>query len=618
MRESELSPAEDCRLDHLGFSKKMKMGTAMRSLALSSILILALLAMIIAPTSASHVPAEKLGVTNFESSKAAEHVYQPYRTGYHFQPRKNWMNDPNGPFFYKGWYHFFYQYNRNAAVWGNITWGHAVSTDLVHWRTLHTALKGDDWYDVKGVWSGSAAFLPNGTPVLYYTGWSNASQQTQAMAVPEDPSDPLLKEWDKAPQNPIALTPPGYNSSQFRDPTTPWMGADGEWKMLVGAVVGEDQLTGTALLYTSKDLFNWKFTGKSLQSIHGTGMWECPDFYPVDLHQKKGLETSVMGPHVKHVLKVSLDLKKHDYYSVGTYDAKTDSYTADNNKLDTGLGLRYDYGKFYASKTFFDQNKGRRILWGWANESSSVADDVAKGWSSVQCLPRHIWLDPEATTNLVQWPIEEVDALRMNKMTKEGITLEKGAMVDLMRKGTQLDIEVEFAMPESSEGKAQSPELLAENGHLQCSDLVAGKKMAHGFGPFGLHVLATEDLAERTSIFFYLYNDGKGGDWKTLFCGDHSMSSLQTDVDKTTYGSYVTIHKSDTSLSVRVLVDHSTVESFAQGGRTVFTSRVYPEKAIGGAAKVYLFNNGSESVTVKSVSSWDMASINIKFWSGAP
>ena len=584
-----------------------------KSLAASWVVLCLAIVLLAATAGASHRPAHELGVKSFRTSNKVSEHSQPYRTGYHFQPRKNWMNDPNGPMFYKGWYHLFFQYNPDAAVWGNITWGHAVSSDLVHWRTLHTALKPSEWYDIQGCWSGSAAFLPDGSPILFYAGWTNASTQVQAIAVPKDKSDPLLREWEKYSGNPIATTPPGLNSSQFRDPTTPWKGADGQWKLLVGSVDGPNQLTGTALLYTSKDLFHWSYTGKSLESIAGTGMWECPDFFPVDLTSKKGLETSVIGPQVKHVLKVSLDLKKHDYYSVGTYDAKADSYSAENKLLDTGLGLRYDYGKYYASKTFYDQNKGRRILWGWANESDSVAMDIAKGWASVQCLPRHIWLDPVTTTNLVQWPVEEVEALRTNEITKTNLVIEKGEVVDLMRNGTQLDIVVEFALPGNL---TENPDLLAETGQLQCSDLVAGNRIANGYGPFGLHVLATETMSERTTIFFYLIPDGPN--WRTLFCGDNSKSTLYPDVDTTTYGSYVLVQKSDTALSLRVLVDHSIVESFAQGGRTVFTSRVYPEQAIGSAAKVYLFNNGSESVTVKSVSLWDMDSIKITFWSGAP
>lgn len=560
---------------------------------------------------ASHKEFHELGVSRAQQ-RTANNTHQPYRTGYHFQPRKNWMNDPNGPLYYKGWYHFFYQYNRDAAVWGNITWGHAVSKDMVHWRYLHTALKGDQWYDVKGIWSGSATFLPSGVPVLLYTGWSNESHQIQAMAVPEDPSDPLLREWDKPDHNPIAVAPPGFNTSQFRDPTTAWRGDDGLWKMVVGAVGGPDQLTGMAPLFTSKDFNHWTYTGKSIQEIHGTGMWECPDFFPVPLSGRHGLETSVMGAGVRHVLKVSLDLKKHDYYSTGFYNETTDQYTAEDKRLDTGLGLRYDYGKFYASKTFFDQNKNRRILWGWANESSSVQDDIDKGWSSVQCMPRHIWLDPQATTNLLQWPIDEVDNLRRMPYTKKDVVLEKGSMVELMG-GSQSDIEVEFALPEKSKGLLQANELLAENGALDCSALVTGNGMgANSYGPFGVHVLASQDLQERTSIFYYVTHDGQHGNWKTLVCADHSHSSLQQDVDKTMYGSYVRVHKTDTSLTLRILVDHSIVETFAQSGRTVMTSRVYPELAVKDHAHTYVFNHGNPNVTVKSATSWDMANVMLK------
>jgi len=72
--------------------------------------------------------------------------------------------------FYKGWYHFFYQYNPNAAVWGDIVWGHAVSKDLIHWLYLPIAMVPDQWYDANGVWTGSATFLDDGSIVMLYTG----------------------------------------------------------------------------------------------------------------------------------------------------------------------------------------------------------------------------------------------------------------------------------------------------------------------------------------------------------------------------------------------------------------------------------------------------------------
>ncbi len=106
-----------------------------------------------------------------------------------------------GPLYYKGYYHLFYQYDPYAAVWGNIVWGHAVSTDMIHWRYLEEALVGSEWYDIYGCWSGSATLLDDGTPVILYTGWSNASaviqSQTQNMAFPANASDPLLLKWVK-------------------------------------------------------------------------------------------------------------------------------------------------------------------------------------------------------------------------------------------------------------------------------------------------------------------------------------------------------------------------------------------------------------------------------------
>jgi sucrose-6-phosphate hydrolase SacC (GH32 family) len=75
-----------------------------------------------------------------------------------------------GPMYYKGYYHFFYQYNPHGAVWGDIAWGHAVSTDLIHWLYLDVALVPDQWYDAQGVWSGSVTVREDGVPVIIYTG----------------------------------------------------------------------------------------------------------------------------------------------------------------------------------------------------------------------------------------------------------------------------------------------------------------------------------------------------------------------------------------------------------------------------------------------------------------
>lgn len=139
-----------------------------------------------------------------------------------------------------------------------------------------------------------------------------------------------------------------------------------------------------AFLYRSKDFVHWVKAKHPLHSRAGTGNWECPDFFPVKVSGKNGLDTSANGTDVKHVMKASLDFTRYEYYTLGTYSYEKDKYIPDGDMVDGLNGLRYDYGNFYASKSFFDPSKNRRILWGWANESDSVAGDVKKGWAGIQ------------------------------------------------------------------------------------------------------------------------------------------------------------------------------------------------------------------------------------------
>ncbi|KAL0304135.1 UNVERIFIED_CONTAM: Acid beta-fructofuranosidase, partial [Sesamum radiatum] len=94
------------------------------------------------------------------------------------------------PLYYNGWYHLFYQYNPDSAVWGNITWGHAVSRDLIHWLHLPYAMVPDQWYDINGVWTGSATILPDGRIIMLYTGDTYDVVQVQCLAYPANLSDP--------------------------------------------------------------------------------------------------------------------------------------------------------------------------------------------------------------------------------------------------------------------------------------------------------------------------------------------------------------------------------------------------------------------------------------------
>lgn len=524
------------------------------------------------------------------------------RTAFHFQPEKNWMNDPNGPLYYKGWYHFFYQYNPNAAVWGDIVWGHAVSKDLIHWLHLPLAMVADQWYDKNGVWTGSATILPDGKIVMLYTGSTNESVQVQNLAYPADHDDPLLLDWVKYSGNPVLVPPPGIGIKDFRDPTTAWYTSEGKWRITIGSKVGK---TGIALIYDTVDFINFELQSQVLHSVPGTGMWECVDFYPVSMKGENELETSVNGPEVKHVVKASLDDDRHDYYALGTYNEQNGTWYPDNPTIDVGIGLRYDYGLFYASKTFYDQNKGRRVLWGWIGESDSEAADVRKGWASLQGIPRTVSFDTKTGSNLIQWPVEEVESLRLRSNEFKRVQVMPGSVMPLeLDAATQLDIVAEFEIDKNVlENTAET------NEEFSCSTS-HGAAHRSALGPFGLLVLADESLAEHTPVYFYV-TKGFNGTLKTFFCTDQSRSSAANDVKKQIYGNFVPVLQGE-KFTLRILVDHSIIESFAQGGRTCITSRVYPTRAIYGAAKLFLFNNAIDTNVTASLKIYQMNSAFIR------
>ncbi|KAH9607149.1 hypothetical protein KSS87_005074, partial [Heliosperma pusillum] len=495
------------------------------------------------------------------------------------------------PLYYNGWYHFFYQYNPGGAIWGNIVWGHAVSKDLIKWVHLPLAMVADKWYDFNGVWTGSATILPDGQIMMLYTGSTNESVQVQNLAYPADLSDPLLREWVKYPENPVLVPPPGIYKLDFRDPTTAWMTSEGKWRITIGSKTNNK--TGIALVYETTDFKTYKLLDNILHSVQGTGMWECVDFYPVSVSDSNGLDTSIKGPLVKHVLKASMDDDRQDYYALGTYNEANVTWVPDNPSIDVGIGLRYDYGgKFYASKTFYDQEKKRRILWGWIPESDSEAADA---------IPRTVLYDQKTGSNLILWPVEEVETLRHKSKHFDKVVVSPGSIIPLdVGSATEMDIVAEFNVDkEAIEG------LPVPSEQYSCPKS-KGATQRGALGPFGFLILAANDLSEHTPVYFYIVKTSTGS-LKTFFCSDLSRSSIALDVVKDVYGSTVPVLKGE-SLSMRILVDHSIVEAFAQGGRTSITNRVYPTKAIYKDAKLYLFNNATTASVTASVKTWQMSS----------
>nr|AFV59226.1 cell wall invertase CcwINV [Elsholtzia haichowensis] len=542
-----------------------------------------------------------ISLVQIQVSQSIHRDDQPYRTAYHFQPPKNWMNDPNGPMIYKGIYHLFYQYNPKGAVWGNIVWAHSTSKDLINWSPHPIAIYPSIQSDINGCWSGSATILSKGKPAILYTGINPQNQQVQNLAIPKNLSDPYLIEWIKPQSNPM-MAPTEQNqinASSFRDPTTAWLGRDGRWRVIVGNKIGR---RGRALMFRSKDFVHWTEAKHPLYSLRGTGMWECPDFFPVSTSGEDGVDTSKVGKGLKHVLKASINDGFFDSYAIGTYkyNLGKDVFVPEKGSLRLDSQSKYDHGKFYASKTFFDSSTKRRILWGWINESTDAATDIKKGWSGVQAIPRKIWLD-KSGNQLVQWPVKEIEKLRKGQVISSNTELKGGSVLEISGvTASQADVEISFEMSTFKNVEELDPRW--SDPQAICSKNGAGKG-------FGLPVLASKKLEEYTAVYLRVFRAKNR--YVVLMCSDQSRSSLHLDYDKTTYGAFVDVNPVKEKLSLRTLIDHSIVESFGGEGKACITARVYPSIAIDGEARLYAFNNGTHNVKISKLAAYSIKDARI-------
>ncbi len=329
----------------------------------------------------------------------------PLRPQFHLLPARNWMNDPNGPIYWKGQYHMFFQYNPNAAVWGDMHWAHAVSPDMIHWKHQPIAMAPTPGgYDSEGCFSGSAVD-DNGTATFLYTGVKSVSPEeatlrdgthnfieTQCLATS---SDPDLRRWKKLAA-PVLLPPRGTKLTGFRDP---FLWRDGKsWYLGVGS--GQPGLGGNVLLYRSTDLRHWEYlhilaSGKknskqTSDPVDSGEMWECPDFF-------------ALGN--KHVLLYSTERKV--YWQTGELDPKELLFHPQKQGF-------LDLGSFYAPKSQLDA-KGQRILWGWITETRPEAEFSAAGWAGCMSLPRQLTVGDDG--NLRMHVLPHVQQLRGTKMT---------------------------------------------------------------------------------------------------------------------------------------------------------------------------------------------------------
>ena len=318
-----------------------------------------------------------------------EEIYnEKYRPQYHFTTRRGWINDPNGMVFYKGKYHLFYQHNPAEREWENMHWGHAVSTDLLHWEELPVALHPDT---IGTIFSGSAVIDYGNTAgynakdepamVAFYTA-DHPKSQRQCMAYSLDEG----LTFTKYEGNPIIDSYDKWQSHDTRDPKVFWYAPGGHWVLVLNERNGHS-------IYNSKNLKDWTFQS------HITGFWECPELFEISVdgnaNNKKWVMWGASGT-----------------YMVGTFDGK--KFTPETTKL---CNLN---GSAYAAQVFnnISQEDGRVIKMAWGRISF---DDMP--FNGCMLLPQEqILKTVNGGLRLVSRPVKEVGQLFMEAYSGTDLT----------------------------------------------------------------------------------------------------------------------------------------------------------------------------------------------------
>lgn len=323
-----------------------------------------------------------------------------YRLGYHIMAPQGWINDPNGFCFFKGYYHIFYQFHPESAEWGPMHWGHARSTDLVHWETLPIALTPGDSFDKDGCFSGSA-IIKGETLYLFYTGHHYYADnnpehfwQDQNMAYSTDGI-----HFEKYSNNPIIAKEPSGSTQHFRDPKV-WEHA-GKYYMILGNQSSSG--LGRVILYTSDDLKKWEYLGPITTSkdIHDEGyMWECPDLFNLS-----GTDILLVSPQGIE----PREKKYRNLYETGYFMGKLNY---EINEYQRGHFTELDNGHdFYATQTMLTPD-GRRIVFGWMSMWESKMPEQVDGWAGALTVPRELKLK---NNHLLMKPVKELDKLRVGQ-----------------------------------------------------------------------------------------------------------------------------------------------------------------------------------------------------------
>ena len=449
-----------------------------------------------------------------------------HRPQIHFSPREKWMNDPNGMIFFHNQYHLFYQYYPDSTVWGPMHWGHATSTDLVHWQHQPIALYPDS---LGYIFSGSAVVDSNNTSgfgkdgkiplVAIFThhdpkGEKNGSNnfQNQSLAYSVDEGN----TWTKYANNPVIKNP---GIRDFRDPKVSWYDAQKKWIMTLAT---KDRVT----FYSSKDLKNWTREsdfGKDV-GAHG-GVWECPDLFYLDYDGKKiwVLLASINpgGPNGGSATQ----------YFIGDFDGKNFTpYQTDTRWIDYGPDD-------YAGVTWSNSGNSK-IFMGWMSNWQYATAVPTEKWRSAMTLPRNLSLQKSGNKYLIaSKPIPKLNTIAKQSIVLNNIQINN---YDVSGKTQKLSGP---SMLNITSDKIESFSITFSNDK--------GEKVIVGY--------------DNTTNNYYVDRTRSGNvSFQKGFAGKHSAPRL-TNHD---------------NMELTLMIDIASVELFADNGLSVMTEIFFPAEPL--------------------------------------
>lgn len=480
---------------------------------------------------------------------------ETHRPQFHFSPQRNWINDPNGLVFHDGEYHLFFQYNPFGDQWGHMSWGHAVSTDLLHWQELPVAIPEDERVSI---FSGSvvvdaansSGFGRDGVAplVAVYTGCLRRPEggQAQELAFSTDRG----RTWTKYAGNPVL----DLGLRDFRDPKVFWHAPSARWVMVV--VVPDDRC---AKFYASQDLKAWQWLSDFAAPFDGDGIWECPDL--IELPDPAGgtawlFKVDVFGGHPSGGTGARL--------FVGRFDGTR--FTPEPEDAPRWADFGAD---FYAALSWAHlPGAPAQALWlGWMSCHRYARHLPTSPWRGAMSVPRTLALARDAAGGwqLRQQPVPVLARLRGTPVQREVLELTHA--------------EAPIALPAHADGRALDISLTLRPGGARACGLVVHAGAGSTGTRIGWDAARGEVFIDRAASGFLppddpLYGRRHAGPWPV-----------------------------DGPLRLRVLVDRCSVEVFVGDGELVLTDQVFPPDEARGLA---LFADGG-GARFEAFTAWPLA-----------